>query len=313
MAKKSWLPILLLVGIFSLFQTKLEAKIYDCITFFNEVKTLEIRLHELYDQVDHFVIVEGNVGFSGLPKEHLFPQYAHLFEKYKDKIIYIPLHEATRWVSLTDPNGHKYKALRGVEFANAWDRSNFQKNSVYLGLVGCEPEDIILFSDLDEIPSGESVALLKETLQSNEIVVFQQKLYRGYYNRRGKPERDPDWFGSLAMHYRVLQQFGPQAPNHLRTSVSFGGARSFPSQGLNVRVVKAGWHFTSIGSFEQYIAKMDNWEHFENPCPRTPEGRRAEIASLHIREEIDESFPRYIRENVEALFREGYLDHSDAW
>ena len=272
----------------------LHAKVYDCMTFFNEVKTLEIRLDELYDHVDYFVIVEGDVGFSGIRKEYVFPQYAHLFEKYKNKIKYFPLKEKT-------------------PFPNAYARSNDQKNSVYLGLINCTPNDIIIFSDLDEIPSAEAVELLKMTLLSNEIVCFQQKLYRGCYNRRGNPVRDPDWMGSLGITYRALMKFGLGSLNMLREQICFAGVRSFPEQELQVRVIQGGWHFTSIGSFEQYLAKMNNWEHFENPCPKTPEGRRAEVVSLHICEEIDSSFPKYIQEHAEELFQEGYLDDSDEY
>ena len=34
-------------------------KTYDCFQFFNELDILEIRLNELYSQVDYFVIVEA--------------------------------------------------------------------------------------------------------------------------------------------------------------------------------------------------------------------------------------------------------------
>jgi len=38
----------------------MKRKIYDCFSFFNELDLLEIRLQELYDHVDYFVISEAN-------------------------------------------------------------------------------------------------------------------------------------------------------------------------------------------------------------------------------------------------------------
>jgi beta-1,4-mannosyl-glycoprotein beta-1,4-N-acetylglucosaminyltransferase len=43
-------------------------KIYDCFPFFNELDILEIRLNELYDVVDYFVLVESRCSFSNNPK-----------------------------------------------------------------------------------------------------------------------------------------------------------------------------------------------------------------------------------------------------
>ena len=34
------------------------SKIYDCFNFYNEMDLLELRFNELYDVVDHFVLVE---------------------------------------------------------------------------------------------------------------------------------------------------------------------------------------------------------------------------------------------------------------
>ena len=46
------------------------AKVYDCFMFFNEYEVLDLRFHELYDHVDHFVIVESCEGFTGKSKEY---------------------------------------------------------------------------------------------------------------------------------------------------------------------------------------------------------------------------------------------------
>ena len=44
-------------------------KIYDCFTFCNEFDLLELRLRELYDHVDYFVLVEANKTFQNKDKD----------------------------------------------------------------------------------------------------------------------------------------------------------------------------------------------------------------------------------------------------
>ena len=44
-------------------------KKYDCFIFNHEVELLEIRFNILNDYVDKFIITEGDITFSGLPKE----------------------------------------------------------------------------------------------------------------------------------------------------------------------------------------------------------------------------------------------------
>ena len=58
------------------------AKIYDVITFFNELDLLELRLEMLDPYVDRFVIVECVETFSGKPKPlHLKENYDR-YKKY---------------------------------------------------------------------------------------------------------------------------------------------------------------------------------------------------------------------------------------
>jgi len=66
-------------------------KIYDCFTFYNEFELLELRLAELYDYVDHFVIVEANTTFQNKPKDMLYYDNRQRFAQWEDKIIYYPV------------------------------------------------------------------------------------------------------------------------------------------------------------------------------------------------------------------------------
>ena len=61
-------------------------KIFDCFIFNHEVELLEIRLNILNDYVDKFVITEGDMTISGLPKESHFLNNKERFPKWEDKV-----------------------------------------------------------------------------------------------------------------------------------------------------------------------------------------------------------------------------------
>ena len=67
--------------------------IYDCFIFFNELDLLEIRLSELYNYVDYFVIVEANKTFKGKSKPFYFEENKQKYKKYLDKIIHVKVYD----------------------------------------------------------------------------------------------------------------------------------------------------------------------------------------------------------------------------
>ena len=62
-------------------------KVYDCFPFFNELDILEVRLQELWDTVDNFIILEASTTYVGNPKSYLFDENKDRYAKYMDKII----------------------------------------------------------------------------------------------------------------------------------------------------------------------------------------------------------------------------------
>ena len=112
-------------------------KVYDCFPFFNELDVLEIRLQELWDVVDIFVLAESNMSHSGKPKEYIFENNKERFAKYLSKI---------RRVAVEDM----------PETKDSWVREKYQRWSLIKGLTDVAPEDIIITSDLDEIQIGRA-------------------------------------------------------------------------------------------------------------------------------------------------------------
>lgn len=119
--------------------------IYDCFTFFNEIDLLMIRLQLLDEYVDYFVIVEMNKTQRGVKKEFNFEKHKDEFKDYKEKIIYIKV-----------DNPPTYSGIYGD-----WKLENFQRNCIMRGLDECGPEDIVIISDLDEIPNPYILANLE--------------------------------------------------------------------------------------------------------------------------------------------------------
>ncbi|MGN1154356.1 MAG: glycosyl transferase GT17 family protein, partial [Candidatus Gastranaerophilaceae bacterium] len=116
--------------------------IYDCFTFFNELDLLEIRLNVLNDYVDKFVLVESTKTFTGMDKPLYYKENKERFSHFNDKIIHIVLDET--------PNEY------------AWHNECIQRNSISKGLTNCNDDDIILISDLDEIPTPEFIHKYKD-------------------------------------------------------------------------------------------------------------------------------------------------------
>ena len=66
-------------------------KIIDTFVFYNELDMLNLRLHELNEIVDYFVLVEANKTYSNNEKEFIFEKNKNNYNKFLDKIIHIKI------------------------------------------------------------------------------------------------------------------------------------------------------------------------------------------------------------------------------
>ena len=145
-------------------------KIYDCFSYWDEDLLLDLRLNVLNEHVDHFVIVEGNKTWQNNPKKLKFD--INKFQKFKDKIIYIPVEDM--------PDGD-----------NPYLRENFQRNCILRGIKKAEEEDVIMISDLDEIPNPKK---LKKKKKKQRYAAFKQKHF--YYKLNLPSKKNPFWVGT---------------------------------------------------------------------------------------------------------------------
>lgn len=269
--------------------SSLEAKVYDCFMFNNELDLLEIRFHELYDHVDKFVLVESCYMHSdGREKPFYFEDAKgeQRFAKFLDKVIHVQLEDS-------------------LLIKDGWPRENYEREQIMRGLVGCDPEDLILISDADEFIPGSRVREIVRASKFFKVIGFKQRMYRFFLNRVA-PYRIGDhvseherkqipWAGTGAVRYKHLTDtFTPQT---VRVIVRTEGTKMYDF----------GWHFSSMGRPEDIMHKYESVvEHQYYMTADTIRGQ----ADYHPLVNIDFTFPLYIQQNIEYFIEKGLIDTS---
>ncbi len=253
-------------------------KVYDCFTFFNELEILEIKLNELYDHVDYFVLVESTETFRGTPKPLYFFQNKERFLPFLDKIIYVPL---TDHLETSDP----------------WQREFFQRNQILKGLTDCQENDLVIIEDLDEIISAETLPTFVHLLQTGQRphLTCDQAIYTYYLNRRGHAAGAvTHWWGSVMTTYANVKLLSPQGIRNLRSPET---------------AIPSGWHFTYMGGYDRVRKKLESFSHSEldNESYKSFQRMQADLQAIDL-VEIDESYPRFIRDNIPYFQQIGFIE-----
>jgi len=203
-------------------------KIYDCFSYWDEDLLLDLRLNILNDYVDYFVIVEGNKTWQNNSKKLRFD--IQKFSKFKNKIIYIPVEDM--------PDGN-----------NPYLRENFQRNCITRGLKKSSPDDLILISDLDEIPNPKVLDKFKLNMK---FAVFKQMHF--YYKFNMHSTVNPFWYGSRICVKKYLKS--PQWLRDLKFKKRpFWRLDKFR---LNNIIENGGWHFCNLKSPDELLYKYQN-------------------------------------------------------
>jgi len=125
-------------------------KIYDCFMFFDETMLLELRLNLLNKYVDKFVIVESAFNHKGERKG--FNLNINKYKKFKKKIIYIKVYQKPKnLLKVKSEDNYDDTSSKNILNGYIWD--NFQRNNILKGLKNANNDDIVVISDIDEIPN----------------------------------------------------------------------------------------------------------------------------------------------------------------
>ena len=136
-------------------------KIIDTFIFNDELDLLNVRLEMLYDVVDYFILVESDENFKGNRKPLYYTENKNNFSKYNDKIIVIT------------NNSLKFKSIEHNE--GSFKRENFSRDIIKESLINLnlDENDIVLHSDLDEIPNPKFLILVKNNIYNFTILSIQ--------------------------------------------------------------------------------------------------------------------------------------------
>lgn len=220
-------------------------KIYDCFVFNNELDLLDLRLSLLNDRITKFVLVESKKSHSGEEKSLFFQENKEMFSKYLDKIIHVVIEEFPSEMiyspseSDVDPSLHIH-----------WFRENYQRNEILKGLYQetIYYNDIILISDLDEIPDPEKLSIFVNSVPEGDYRIQLQKWFCWDTDRK----YNGNWPGTAAIRWIDLLNTTPQDIRKNRyDSNKFLSGEHF------------GWHCSWFGGIDKVMEKLKTFAHQE--------------------------------------------------
>jgi hypothetical protein len=204
--------------------------IYDCFLLNEELDLLELRLNYLNKLVDKFIIVESAYTFSGIPKPLHFSNNTHRFTRFLNKINYL--------TDTAKPN-----------LTSAWANEYHQRNLLKTGLHSAKDDDLIILSDLDEIP------YLDRILNHFQLDIPQKiPMSLSYYFLNGVQSNEI-WNLSIITPFRFIK------------NIDIGNRDALVND-LNIKLNYTGYyggHFAYLfgNDVDRYINKIKSFSHQE--------------------------------------------------
>ena len=229
-------------------------RIFDCTTFYDENFILDVRFNILDQFVDKFVICESAYSHSGKKKKFNFD--ISKFEKFKHKIIYLKIdHEPKNLIYKSTNNENTKENTKDVRI-NAIKRIAYQRNFLKEGIVDASNNDLIFYSDNDEIPKLNDANLDKI---QNKLIFFKQKLF--YYKFNLFCDRY-DWHGTKGckkkdlIDFEWLRNIKTKKYNFYRLDTIFSKTKY-----TDVKIINdGGWHFSQLKKIDDIYSKLTNSE-----------------------------------------------------
>lgn len=205
--------------------------IYDCFLYNGEADLLKIRLDEfsrlsplkITMPVTH-IIIEGAYTFTGIRKS-------------EDEMNNIP-------DVVLDPSNHAWMFTYDKVSADPWKNEEGQRNMIKDILERFHPEDndIIIISDVDEIPRAYAVQHYRP-----EFGLCSLQMNQYYYYLNCLADRN-GWILPKIMTWSYLKD---KTPDEVRRS------------GFNLCMWQAGWHYSYMGGVSEMIRKFKSFSHQE--------------------------------------------------
>ena len=222
--------------------------------YYNEDLILDLRLNYLNKFVDFFVIVESTFNHKGEKKKLNFN--ISKFSKFKSKIKYIVLDDQPKNIDIIKNNDTEEKKTIKYIY-NGYKRDHFQRNFITNGINDAAPNDMIIISDIDEIPDLEKISI--KNIKS-KLILFNQIMC---YYKFNLYQKNYTWVGS-----RACQKKNLISPQWLRDVK----ARAYPLWRLDIFFSKrryndiffvddGGWHFSYLNTAQLIEEKLRSYTH----------------------------------------------------
>ena len=216
-------------------------KVIDAIMFSGELDMLELRLNELNDVVDHFVIVEaaqphGAAGRREPSYRADSKRWSEVIGPFKDKVHYEIVELSPEY----------------TDRESGWRRENCHQDALMAPALqlSTSPQDVLMVSAVDEIPRASAIeAAIPEVIKRGAVFYLVQDMFYCNVNSCSIP-----WVMS---HMGTIESYqkagGTLAPR--------GHLDQTKPSGSYAVVEGAGWHFSSFFDLPRLREKLRNFAH----------------------------------------------------
>ena len=266
-------------------------RLIDCFMYFDEDLMLDLRLNILNNFVNKFVIVESKTDHSGNSKKLNFN--SKNFKKFNDKIEYIVIDTLPAKKKIFSSSWRNHPS---------WLRENFQRNYLYEGYKNENENDLIMISDIDEIPDPKKLANFN---LKNKYACFVQKNFQQKLNLLNTTH--PNWYGTKICIKKFLKS--PQWLRDIKIKKSFWKIyKPYPPQ----LIFDGGWHFSFVKNSKNISNKIKSYAHQEYNKDKFHNinsindkiSQNKDILERdfnYMKIELDNSYPDLILNNKETL------------
>ena len=280
----------------SMTKNQIKNKVYDCITFYQANMLFQLRFEILKDVVDYFVICEANKSHTGLKKEFNFNP--KIPKKYKDKIIYI---------KVTDLPDIKIKGKKDYKLLS------LQMENLFKGIRSANQNDLIIFSDEDEIPNPNIINSFN--YKKYKFGIFLQNMYYYKLNIMNIDEGNGNWAGPRICQKKNLKSFFKLRLLKIK-NLEYPFWRIDKERSIEL-IKSGGWHFTYLMKPKEISKKIEDMAHTEFNKEKFKDINLIENNIKNLKDpfnrdlnlkktEIDETYPEFIQKNKE-LYQEWIL------
>jgi beta-1,4-mannosyl-glycoprotein beta-1,4-N-acetylglucosaminyltransferase len=222
--------------------------IYDCFCFFKEIDLLIFRLEFLDKKVDKFIIVEASKTHTGISKKFYIEEMWDKLNKFHKKITYIKIDNFP---------------ING----KPWDYENYQRNMIAVGWENCQDDDLIMISDLDEIPDPKKIP---DSMPDGVVKCFLQDNY--YYFANNYNSKNIIWEGGTKiLNFKTIRKnlFSEKYVKY--NSLTFSNFLNIGFTPTKIRLYRnlkyirnGGWHFGWLGGVDFIMSKLQATPHQEH-------------------------------------------------